>query len=408
MRKPFFISLFLLCSFAESNLLFGQFRGDYEIERHHLDIENFLDWRAYQPPYSWRREWATAQTGMRSSVGSISMEEFYTFNEIRFTSNIGDFTTFHYHQYEESFYHAQPLYQEIEFRFGTDFGASIIGFPPHDKKYGQSGYAVSYGSRFTDNHIRLSMIDQYYYFDEKNKDTEKNDVNEDYLETPLYTRAEIQWVLGDRLFIRADTKQVSKAEFLIIEPEEVRTFQGNEGKLILDWNTSGGNTIGISGYTMTEERSYQPGIATEDQPDMDQKLLLEWTEAYFVLKADENDLLSFGILKSEFLNEIGSDFPVHRYVCHLLTTHLFGIWEKKRSETFSWLFSLQAGEAEIKKDYIGIEEAVDKTNTEIKAGVGVIFLKEGRYRLLGNSTWDLDFFQTRQWDGGNVQLQIMF
>jgi hypothetical protein len=407
-KRHLFILLLVPCLFFVPYSASGQFKGDFEIERHYLDIENFLDWRAYQPPHSWHREWALSSTGMRASVGSISMEEFYTFNEIRFTREIGQFTTFHFHQSEESLYGTDPLYQEIEFRFGTEFGASIIGFPPHDKKTGQSGWALSYGNRFSESSIRLSVIDQYYYFNEKNKDTEKNDVDEKYLETPFFTRAEMQWMFMDRLFIKADLKQVSKAEFFMEEPEEIKTFQGSENKITLDWNTGDDNTIGVTGYSKKEERSHQPETTSEDQPDLLQNLLWEWGEVYYFFKLSGKDLITIGVLQSEFLNDIRSSYPDHRYICHITTLQIYSIWEMKRSERFSWLLSLQVGDAELEKDYIGIEETTDESNTEIKAGVGVIFMEEGNYRLFGNTTWDLDFFQTRQWDGGNVQLQILF
>jgi hypothetical protein len=45
---------------------------------------------------------------------------------------------------------------------------------------------------------------------------------------------------------------------------------------------------------------------------------------------------------------------------------------------------------------------------ELKAGVGVVLQEAGSYRAFFNTTWDLDIFVHRQWDGGNVQLQWLF
>jgi len=35
----------------------AQFNGKFAIQRHFLDLENFLDWKSYQGPISWRYEW---------------------------------------------------------------------------------------------------------------------------------------------------------------------------------------------------------------------------------------------------------------------------------------------------------------------------------------------------------------
>ena len=82
----------------------AHFNGDFTIERHFLDSENFLDWKAYQVPLDWEEEWHFTENGMRYSVGSISMYRFYVFKEIRLAHQIGSNFKVFYKQKEESFY----------------------------------------------------------------------------------------------------------------------------------------------------------------------------------------------------------------------------------------------------------------------------------------------------------------
>ena len=72
------------------------------------------------------------------------------------------------------------------------------------------------------------------------------------------------------------------------------------------------------------------------------------------------------------------------------------------------LISLQAGEALLDKDFEDMTEDAVKASWELKAGLGFIMAEKDRYRFFFNSTWDLDIFDTRQWDGGNVQVQYLF
>ena len=124
----------------------AQFNGNFTIERHFLDSENFLDWKAYQVPLDWEEEWYFTENGMRYSVGSISMYRFYVSKEIRLAHQIGKNFKVLFEQKEESFYTQEPGHQEAEFRFGAHpYFVSLTGFPEHSKKLGHMGFAISYG-----------------------------------------------------------------------------------------------------------------------------------------------------------------------------------------------------------------------------------------------------------------------
>jgi hypothetical protein len=95
-------------------------------------------------------------------------------------------------------------------------------------------------------------------------------------------------------------------------------------------------------------------------------------------------------------------------LCRFKTQQVYSKWEHRRSDWFRWLFSFQAGLAELDKQFIGTEEDPHQESWELKAGVGIIMVEQASYRFFANTTWDLDLFDTRQWDGGNVQLQFRF
>jgi len=371
-------------------------------------MENFLDWKAYQIPFSWKYEWDVTQSGMSASVGSISLYEFYTYTTIRLAKDFGPLVSFQYDQVEDAFYRDAPLYQEIEFRFGEVYGASLIGFPPHDKKNGHVGYALSYGKRHTLSSVRLSLLDQYSFYNERNVNSEKNTVEGHFRKTPKLSRFEALWLLNSHFYLKTDLKQITKAVFKIDEPEQLLTFQGNEYEFTIDWRRDDSWVLGTTAYHKEEYREQIPTNGTEDLPDLNQILLLSWLDIYLHVQASTKSRVTIGVLSSQFLNDIDSSYTDQRYDCHLRTLQLYGFWQKARSDWFYWLYSLQAGKAELDKDYEGIKKTVDEENLEMKAGIGIIMMEESNYRLLVNTTWDLDFFETRQWDGGNVQLQMVF
>ena len=71
-------------------------------------------------------------------------------------------------------------------------------------------------------------------------------------------------------------------------------------------------------------------------------------------------------------------------------------------------YSLQAGQAELSKDLLDLDVEPEQKTMEIKAGFGFILEKAKHYRFFVNTTWDLDLFKTRQWDGGSILLQFYF
>lgn len=399
------LSLFLLTLW--SSAVYAQFNGKFEIERHFLDLENFLDWKAYQEPISWRYEWYRTRNGMRASVGSVSMYRFYLYHEIRLETDVGEYFSILYEQKEDSLYDSDPIYREAEFRFGKDWYGSIFGFPRHEKKFGNLGYAVSYGKRRSDNFIQISWLQQHVMFNEKNANTDKNSVDEKYNTIPIQDRIQIRQFWAERLFFDLDYKKINPTEFEIFSPKQIKTYEGMEYLITVDWIDEDW-ILGISSFSDRQLRNHIPEISSDTLPDLDQQLHLNWTDLYFGWQLNHKNYITFGLLDGLFENQIESTYPEHRYEFRFTTTQLYGKWEHNRSEWFQWIFTLQAGSAQLHRDYLTVDESTEEDRFESKAGVGIVLMEENRYRFYVNPTIDLDFFATRQWDGGNVQLQIYF
>ena len=404
--KVFITALFLF-QVLFSPTAQAQFNGKFAIQRHFLDLENFLDWKSYQGPISWRYEWYRTRNGMRVSVGSISMYRFYMYHEIRLEADIGEYFTVLYEQKEDSLYEPDPIQQLAEFRFGKDWYASIIGFPTHEKKQGHMGYAVSHGKRQDLNYIHISFLEQFGLYNEKNANTDKNDRDEEYITIPVLERIQVRKLWLNRFFFDLDYQRVNPTEFYTENPQQSQFYESVEYTATLDWKEDQW-ILGISAYSDRQLRSHKPVSPSTSIPDLEQELLLKWTDLYYAWRFNANNTLTVGMLDAVFENQIDSTFPEHIYENRFITTQAYSLWEHSRSDWFQWIFSLQLGPAFLKKDYLSIDETVDDGRLESKAGVGVVMMEKEKYRFYINTTWDLDLFTTRQWDGGNVQVQFYF
>ena len=142
--------------------------------------------------------------------------------------------------------------------------------------------------------------------------------------------------------------------------------------------------------------------------DIEQTLGLRSYDFYLSWPWAAKNQLTLGFISSLFENRIVSDSNAKRYLCRLGTDQLYGFWNRARSEWFRWRYSLQAGQAELSKDFLEMDVEPKQKTMEIKAGFGFILEKAKNYRFFVNTTWDLDLFKTRQWDGGSILLQFSF
>jgi hypothetical protein len=379
----------------------AQFDGNFALERHTLDAENFLDWKAYQYPAPWRDEGSMAPNVFRGTVGSLSQKKFYLHQEIRLEKELGRYATVLYRQEEESFFRTGPIYQEIEFRFGRTFYGSIIGFPRHEKVEGHQGYALAWGERTEGSYLRLSRLKQYILFNQEGTS------NQLYDDNPVLERLEGRWLRAGSVSLQVDLRNERPARLLSFSAERQETYEGRKGDLVLDVHWSDRLQTGVHLNGNREKRGRYRLFA--GAPDATQTLRWGVGDAYAVYRWDEGDEIEAGALRGLFENRIAAAQENEGLEHRLASDALYALWSHPTSGSFAWLFSVQVGRVELRTlDGAGRLATEDGRSTELKLGVGGVLQEAGSYRAFFNTTWDLDLIGHRQWDGGNVQLQFLF
>ena len=344
---------------------------------------------------------------MRVKTGSISMERFYFSHEIRLEKEVEEIFTLLFEQRENSFFRKEPIYQEAEFRFGRGVYASIIGFPQHDKRMGHMGAAFSIGKRHSELYLRLSSLRQYLVYNSKNKENDKYEVDNRFLKIPIMHRMEIQHLQEGAYFFRFDLKLEEPTEFERFAPATIEKYSGNELETTFEWLEIEDRIIGIS-LSSDRERREQENLGTNTNPDLEQELKLQWLEVYYAFPMFDKDRLTLGLMGNHFENRIDSPIATERYRMRLLSRQLYGLFEKSLGKKIQAIYSIQGGEMELLKENLSKDEFLDKSSIQLKAGIGVVWFEESSYRIFLNSTWDLDLFQERQWDGGSIEVQFKF
>ncbi len=136
MDRVTLFGLFTITCLVAASELFAYFDGDFDIQRHFLPKEeNMIDWKAYQLPLAWQRKWHTVKNGFQGTSGSLSQELFYLKHDIKLQADLHKNFSLLYSQEREEFYRSEPVYQQIEARFGHGYYVSVLGFPTYEKKF---------------------------------------------------------------------------------------------------------------------------------------------------------------------------------------------------------------------------------------------------------------------------------
>lgn len=396
-----FPAVLILLAAASAN---AQFSGDFSIEKHFIEEENFLDWKAYQDTIPSRYAWYECENGIKTTTGSLSQERFYHHHEIRLGFDFSDYASFFYEQKKDEFYSREPLYHEAEFRFGKTYGFSLIGYPFHEKRYNNAGIALSHGKRSGFEYMRLSYLRIHAGFNELNKRDEKLSGNERYVDEPVLYRFEAKYKIRERLLVECDLAYEPDAGLSVPDENAEKTYTGYDYFVRFDWIIDSRWLAGVSYRTVRQERGFESAAG----PDYTvQVMSLDSLDIYAGARLTDRDHLAFGFLDSSFSNDIDSSDPQELYGFIMTCPQIYCIWLNTRSDKRKMLYSLQAGTYDIYKEDRGAVDTDDR-GIDIKAGVGIILYEDKRYRFLALSTWDLDLFIDRQWDGGNIQLQVHF
>jgi len=395
--------LLFFCSWATP--VTAWFDGDYEIQNDYLDTENFFDIKAYQPPLSWQREWAKTDSGMFATVGSISMERFYLVQQLRLNVPIQKTLGIAYEYLEESIYRQSQPFQEASFWVGAPWNFSIIGFPAHNKRLGHMGYAGGYGDRSQDFRFRLSRLSQYALYNEKNVVDYGHQIEDQYINTPVAYRLEWGWVVPRQFLVSLDVSNDQESRLQVFQPALQKSHQGQSGELLAEIGDPKQSLFGLQlKQKLRRRRQISP-----DQPEADQRQQVDfhWVDVYHQINGNQDWRATLGVQQSSFTNNRDQGKRSDDFAHHLKSKQVYGKWQLHPDSPMSYLFSLQAGTIDwfVKQ---GEEPEEQEGSIQIKATCGLLVYTQDQYRVYLNSTWDLDTFRQRQWDGGNLMMQFQF
>ena len=394
------ITLLALICFSATSESIAYFDGDFEIQRHFLPKEeNFFDWKAYQLPLTWQRQWYTVKNGFQATAGSLSQELFYTKQNIKLQGDLHKNFSLLYFQEREEFYKSEPIFQQIEARFGNRYYISVLGFPKYEKKEESIELAVSYNEPYTMRHAKLTYLNQLATYNAKNIDDDRNQDTDDLDSTPQLFRLETRYRLFDQLDVILDLIHETEGVLLDSADGLEKRYSGYNyrGKLIWDINKKW--VSGLSFQMLAEERSHRP-FNPAGAVVLDQQIDLYQLDLFANVRFKKKNELTFGYLDSGFKNSItGND----NYLNRLETKQLYAKWHRDLNDWMKWFYSLQVGTF----DYVRTDEP-DDDGINSKAGLGLVFFKADKIRFLVLTTWTADSISTGQWDGGNMQLQVSF
>lgn len=382
--------------------LYAYFDGSFDIQRHFLpNKENFFDWKAYQLPLSWQRRWYTVKNGFQGTSGSLSQELFYQKHDIKLQSDLHKNFSLLYRQEREEFYKSEPVYQQIEARFGHRYYVSVLGFPTYEKKFENLGLAVSYNEPYSMKHIKLTWLNQLGTYNDKNVADDRNEVTDDLDRTPMLLKLDTRYRLSKKLDLILDLKQELEGVLLDDADGLEKRYSGHHYRGTLFWHINDQWLCGLDFQRRAEDRSHRP-LNPAGAVLLDQRIDHYYLDLFGNVRF-QRDELTFGYLDGGFKNTIEAADAGQNYRMRLDSKQFYAKWQRPINQWMKWLFSLQVGTY----DYAKTGEKKD-AGVKFKAGLGMIFYRTEMINFLALSTWAADSLSEGQWDGGNMQLQIAF
>lgn len=396
------LGIFIIICLVATSELFAYFDGDFDIQRHFLPKEeNMLDWKAYQLPLAWQRKWYTVKNGFQATSGSLSQELFYLKHDIKLQADLHKNFSLLYSQQREEFYKSEPVYQQIEARFGHRYYVSVLGFPTYEKKFENLGAAISYNEPYSMKHIKLTYLNQLGTYNKKNIKDDRNEATDDLYRTPMLFKLDTRYRLFNKLDLILDLKQELEGILRDRADGLEKSYSGHDYRGTLIWDINDTWLCGLAFQRREEARSHRP-FDPFGALVLDQQIDRYYLDLFGNVRS-QTDELTFGYLDGGFKNTIVAADPTQNYRMHLNSKQIYAKWQRDINDWMKWLFSLQIGTYDYAKTG-GIEDYGIKT----KAGVGLIFYKTERINFLVLTTWAADSISEGQWDGGNMQLQITF
>jgi hypothetical protein len=392
-------SLIWLATMVEA---FAYFDGDFDIQRHFLpNKENMFDWKAYQLPLSWQRRWHAVKNGFQASAGSLSQELFYFEHDIKLQGDLHKYFSLLYTQERDELYKSEPIYQQIEARFGHRYYVSVLGFPNYEKKFDNLGLAISYSEPYSMRHVKLTWLNQMATYNDKNQEDDRNQVTDDLDRNPVLFKLDTRYRLFNKIDLFLDLQKELESVMLDQNDGLEKSYHGHRYCGVLYWRLNADWLLGFAFQKRLEARNHRP-LTLGGRQLVDQKIHLHSLDIFGSV-GFESDEITFGYLYSEFENTIDALDPDQNYQMRLDSNQMYAKWQSGLNHWMKMFYSLQAG----LYDYTRTGDD-DDNGYKLKAGLGVIFFKTDRINFLVLTTWAVDSIAEGQWDGGNMQLQLLF
>lgn len=382
--------------------VFAYFDGDFDIQRHFLPKEeNMFDWKAYQLPLSWQRRWHTVKNGFQATAGSLSQELFYFENDIKLQGDLHKYFSLLYTQQREEFYKSAPIYQQIEARFGHRYYISVLGFPFYEKKFDNLGLAISYNEPTSMRHVKLTWLNQMATYNAKNVEDDRTEATDDLDRNPVLFKLDTRYCLFNKIDLYLDLQQELESVMLDQNDGLEKSYHGHHYRGALHWHLDADWLLGFAFQKRLEARSHR-FLTANDRELVDQEIHFQYLD-FFGSTSIKSDEITFGYLYSEFKNTIDALDPNQHYRMRLDSNQMYAKWQRGLNHWMKMFYSLQAGSYHYEKT--GND---DDNGYKLKAGLGVIFFKTDRINFLVLTSWAVDSVSEGQWDGGNMQLQLLF
>ena len=383
------------------------FDDDHAINFPDFNRENFLDIKSYQFRKQLEDQWYETESGWRGTGGSLGLDQLYVLFELKIRRPLSEFVTLEARMEQETFYAIKPLEQvlvELEIQAGPPLTISFLGRPAYDKRQADIGGAVTLGKRPW-NYLKYTYLEQDLFYNEKNF------VDASYYDRfPVETRLEGAYQWKSLFQSRFDWSQSRPFTQQFPEHQVLFTYEGNEGKVVLDYFYHSPNLIGLTyrGFDVRKARLATSEVSPENRY---QNLLWNSLDLYWLFSLESNDSITLGFQYDQFQNRLRDLKDINQdFNYHLQTLQTYAILLSPQTPTMAWEYALYIGEAEEATDFLK-EMNPDKRSRGMESKLRISWeyhTVQGKDTLLLSTTWNLDNLLRDFWDGGNVSYQTMF
>ena len=379
----------------------------YDITNHRLTQESFLHRRSYLAPLDQRAFNSKQKNYSRSSTGSLSNSQFYFSHQLQLIKELGRYASLYYQQEDNSFVYARPIAQEAGLRLFPRFHFNIFGFPSASKTSASQGVGIGYGEPYQPIFFESGILTELLLFNVENRQS--------LLITPQPRKTHLRGHLQTKSWwLEGKFEQQRHTTLLDLGESWQRSHEGWRGQFELDWRSSSDWLVGGTWEGFLEHRSEQNVRNVASDRLRRQQMHLRIGDIYLGHIEPKGDVWELGLSQGVFSNlihrraNLDAEENVYFDYTHKADQR-YVVFKKQVSPGIQWLFSLFSGDV-LTRQYLADSSTPksEKPTDEIKLGVGTLLIKADSHRLLFNTTWDLDLQEGRQWDGGNIQLEMFF